>query len=334
MWKTLFLNNTTEFVPPYVCSVDGGAAPDTSGGGSSGPSASGESSGPSQTPASPGTDSGDKSAAVQTTPESAPSSPSTPAQSNEFDFESFFEAPKPAVGAKTEPPVAPATAGKVQPKPGEAPAPAPAEAKPAPAVQPQPAQAPDTSDQARVDTNDPTSMASALERMRDAAVESIAKQLFPLSQQDLEGLETNAGETIPRLLARVFVVAQTQYLQQMARMVPAMISKANAATVAHAANETAFFKAWPQLNKETHGELIRRVGQVWRAQNPNASLEQAVAEIGPMVAMIAKVPLTAPAARTNGRAPPSQPFVPATPGATVAQQPAAENPFEFLGQQG
>lgn len=335
-----------EIIAPFLCSIDGDAAGGSGGG-------SGPASAPSDSSSGTGSasTSQDSRSAPQSASETSPSPDTTPpttaapssSSPEPFDFGSIFGEVAPAAAPVQGPAATPAATAKPETQPGIAPAATPAVAQVPAQQQTPPAQAPVTSDPAadassapRYDLNDPASMSQALGQMQDAAVDSVAKTLFALSPQDIEGLETNAAETIPRLLARVFVVAQTQYLQQMARMVPAMMAKQTATQEVYRKNGDAFFKAWPQLNEAQHGDIIRRVGQVWRAQNPRASLEQAIAEIGPMAMMIAKVPATpaAQSARPNGRASPSPAFVPAVSGTASANAPAQVNPFEFLGEQG
>ncbi len=337
-------NGLGDFIPPFLCMADDGGTPDTGGGGqSASPSTPSDSSGTSA-----GADSGASSPPGQPTATpstTTPSSPSPSAPSREFDFMSMFEPASPEPGPKTEPPVAPVTASS-EVRPAATPATPASAAAQTPPVVPQPGQqqAPGTSDPStapggapRFDPTDPTSVANGLGAIQDVATDHIAKTMFQLSPQEIEGLETNAAETIPRLLSRVFIAAQQQYLLQMSRMVPAMIQRQTAASETYRKNGDAFFKAWPQLNERDHGEVVARVGRVWRQQNPQASLEQAIAEIGPMAMMIAKVP-AAPAAtpaKQNGRAAsPSPAFQPAQSGATSMNDPTQVNPYEFLGQQG
>lgn len=356
-----------ECIPPLVCSISEGAtdAGGASPGGSTSTSSpsSGDSGGSStSTPAAGQSDtsSGTPPASVtgtQTPPTSAPSpssstSAASPPASSGFDFSSIFgeldgSAPAPA----TVPPTVPATAAPAAPATPATPAqPAPPVAQQPNATAAQPTQqttAPAQSDTAgqppapRFDPTDPLSVASGLGQMRNEAIAHIAKTMFPLTEKDIEGLETNAGEVIPQLLARVFVAAQETYLQQLSRMIPAAFQRLNEKQTAFKKNEEAFFKAWPQLNVQTHGELIQRVGKVWRQQNPTATLEQAVKEIGPMVAFMAGVPLTAstqqPASPNNGvRHAPQPAFQPATSGVASMTDGKGDQgtPFDFLGAQG
>lgn len=285
---------------------------------------------------------------------SEPSSTSSEAASGEaFDFGAMFEAPPeiPKVPAKPVEPsvVAPPT----PPKPAEAPpVPPPAAPVEAPPVQPQVAQPGPTPAAAEpqapgLDSYDPAALSNHLAANEEAAVQFTAENMFKLSPQEVEALETNMVEAVPRLMAKAFVKSQLNALSQMARIVPAMIQRQTAVLKQNADNEAKFYARWPDVKAEKHGDLVRKYAAVYRQMHPQTSLEQMVEDLGPMVMMAARVvpqmptgaaggqaanPVGRPAAPANGRSPPPPPFVPAGAGATNASRAPELNPIEVMFQ--
>lgn len=247
--------------------------------------------------------------------------------------------PQPAVQ-----PAAPPATPPVQP---QAPAPAVVQEPPAQtAGQQPPAQPPASGPEvpAGLDRYDPAQLAQALAANEPQLVEALAGQVLKLSPQEVEALETNIVDAIPRLMARVLVQAQKSALTQMANIMPMMIQRqTEVLRKANSAEET-FYKAWPQLNMATHGQMVRNYAAVFRQMHPQSTLQDLIQHVGPMVMMAAKVSPQAPgvppvqvpgqtpvAARPNGRPPPPSPFVPAMGGAPVPGSTQSElNPWEAM----
>lgn len=321
-------------------------APEGEGGSSSAaPAVSSPPSGSQpQTPTAP------SSTPAETTPSSTSSgASSTPAatqsESAPFDYGSIFNdpsdspvvtpvTPAPKPGATPVPPVA---AEAPKPGTGAAPAVAPPTTVPQTPGQQDGATPPSVSPQApQYNPADPGSLALALRENESAAIEHVAQSMFRLSQEDIGAFEADVAGTVPRLLARVMVKSQQQMFTLLSQFVPQMIQRHNEVTKRQTGNEDKFYSAWPGLDREKHGELVRTYGAAYRKANPNMPLDQMVQDLGRMVSALANVPagaLKVPPTGTNGvRPPPSPSFVPAVAG-TVGHSSAAEpGAYDFLGQ--
>lgn len=163
---------------------------------------------------------------------------------------------------------------------------------------------------------DPASLATHLAENETAMVDHLATKMFALSKEDMEELETDVSKAVPKLLARTFVQMQKNMLQQMARLTPAMVQKTTEAVKRNAEAREKFFKRWPALTPDKHGDTVDQYARTYRQMNPTASFEQMVEALGPIIMMAANVvPTPGPAAPA---APPKpQPFVPASAGATA-----------------
>jgi hypothetical protein len=162
--------------------------------------------------------------------------------------------------------------------------------------------------------------------------------LFQLTQEDLQGLETDIAATVPKLFARAFVKSQVNQLLQLANIIPEMVRRSTSDMKNHTQNEDAFYSKWPQIDRTKHGDLVKRFGITYRTLNPTVSKEEMIDQVGQLVLMAAKLPVTAstngtaPATPVNGARPAHQPspFTPAIPGPAAAAQPTELNPWEAM----
>lgn len=267
-----------------------------------------------------------------------PSTPSAPDSTS--DFMSIFDGPAepgPVIPGATAPPTpattsAPAAVTPPTPAPAATPAAAepPADATRSAADGGQPPAATPQPSGTTLDPYDPGGLARAIQSNEAATVDHVAATLFQLSQEDLQGLETDIAATVPKLFARAFVKSQVNQLLQLSNIIPEMVRRATSDMRNHSQNEDAFYSKWPQIDRQKHGELVKRFGITYRQLNPTVSRDEMIDHVGQLVLMAAKLPVTAstngtaPAASANGRAAPHQPspFTPAVPGpAAVAQLP-------------
>lgn len=285
------------------------------------------------------------------TPASSPTPAPTPTPAPaggeaDFDFGSILEGNTDSELSPTgvvEAPLAVAPAAPVAAPvvpPAVAPA-APVAAQPTSAPQP-PAPASPVQQDASPPLNpaDPRAIADAITANEPAIIDHVAATVFALSPEEIEALETNAVEAVPRLMAKCLVRAQQNLLSQLPNLIPRMIQTHMQVQQRNDENANKFYSAWPGLKKAEHGTLVNRLAHSYRQMNPSASLDQMIQDVGAMVMVAAKVP----AAATNGVGVPAHPMAPAV---AALPQPAAfspaqggpasspsapeENPWGFLG---
>jgi hypothetical protein len=275
-------------------------------------------------------------------------STSDEAASSGFDFGSMFDE-KP----DSELPLAVAPTAPKEPKepaPPKPPEPAPPVQKPAEPVQPpaqaqqlqQPAAAPPTAQQ-QIDPFDPGALSQHLLQNEEAAIQYTADHVFKLSQSEIEALETNAAEAVPRLMAKAFVKSQENALSQLSRMVPAMIQRHLENVKRNDTNESKFYARWPGIKPDEHGAMVRKYAAVYRQMHPDTTLEQMIEDLGPMVMMAARIVPQVPSGGVVPKAPANPvsqptaagrptPFVPAGAGAVNSSQGRGLNPIEIMFQ--
>lgn len=338
------------FAPEGTSSGSGG---DGGGKGDSSPSGSGPASAPASSPTPSSTPPTEPSTTtpVASPPSSPPaSSPSHPASSGAqeaFDFSAIFQdspdesqaivQPPAQVPPEVPPPVPPPATPAAQ-TPQAAPA-KPESGTPAPPPTPQAPQA------AELDRYDPGMLSQHLASNEAQALEYVAENVFKLTPQEIEALETNVVETVPKLLAKVFVKSQQNVLMQLASMVPVMIQRQTVAMQRNSENADQFYKRWPMIDKTQHGDLVMKYGAVYRQMHPTANLSQMIEDLGPMIMMAARIappiPGQAPPGQAanpaaqraagNGRSPPPSPFTPAIGAAPASAASAPEiSPWEAM----
>ena len=143
-----------------------------------------------------------------------------------------------------------------------------------------------------------------------------SQNLFALSKEDAEGLETNPVEMIPKLMGRIYVSSLQAATNLIKNFVPEMVQSGvgtqqqRAAKAADALNE--FYASNPHLNAQTHGAAVDKWARAFRAANPQASRSEAIAFVGRAVS--AEFGGSLPAQR-------AAPFAPARPGARAPMVP-------------
>jgi len=185
------------------------------------------------------------------------------------------------------------------------------------------------------DPADPASLARALRENESVAVQHIAESVFRLSPEELGALETDVSATVPKLLAKVMVKSQQQMFTLLSQFVPQMIRQHDAVTKRQTGYEDVFYKAWPQLDRVKHGDLVQKYGAMYRRTNPDAPTEKMIQELGLMVSALAGAVAAAPKgtpAKPNGAAPPQPSFVPAQPGSVGHSSVPEAGPYDFLGR--
>lgn len=322
----------------------GGGTEAPSGGAASAPASSPAPAAGASEPPAPSSPSGAPTTPASESPEALPDDPFSG-----FGQEQTDEPDLPVV--ETKPAAAPAKPAVVDPKaPPAAPAaPAAPQALPTPAAPAQPAAGPQEASQPQIPSPaEPQKMSQAiLSNLDDFANHLAATPEFAMSPEDIEAFNSDVSTALPKFAARVYLRAQASALNQMERVVPAIIEKYMKVSKAREESSGKFYSRWPQVDRAKHGGIVDRMAQTYRKENPSASLEQMVEDLGPYVLMAAKVPhvgaapngsqqaqphpASNPMARPAGNRPPQSPFVPAVGGPASPPQVSEENPWVGFG---
>jgi hypothetical protein len=145
--------------------------------------------------------------------------------------------------------------------------------------------------------------------------------LYAVPEVEADELITAPAKALPRMAAQLHMNVLEAAVQGILMEVPAIVDRVFQARQRHSENERSFFEKWPKLVDPQHRPAVVRFMQVYRASNPTASKEQAIAEVGAMAMVALRIPpdiapIPPPALVA---APMQQGFVPAAPGGSAAR---------------
>lgn len=156
---------------------------------------------------------------------------------------------------------------------------------------------------------------------------------FQLTEDQIQGLESDATTEVPKLLAQTYMRAVTTSLQYMKTLIPEMIRGYNDDQSLAQNAEKEFFTKFSSLNATNHGDDIIQYAKAFAATNPQITKQQLFDLVG--AAVMAKNGIAnQPAAVVRGNARPAPAFTPAGRSAPIiAQTVVEESPFQGLGME-
>jgi hypothetical protein len=153
-----------------------------------------------------------------------------------------------------------------------------------------------------------------------------SQNLFALTKEEQEALDSDAVAMIPKLMGRVYTQAIQATSNLIKNFVPEMVNSGvssqqrASARATEALNE--FYTANPHLNAQAHGASVDKWARAFRAANPSASRKDAIAFVGRAVSAEHNL---APGPNGATRRPP--PFAPARPGGRAPPAPQGTDPY-------
>lgn len=240
--------------------------------------------------------------------------------------------------AQPVPKAKPAEPGEAAAKPAEpaaTPTPPTQEAQPQPGATPPATPTPEPQAQPELT---PEQVHERFRQWREQGVDLLAREHFHIAPEQVKEIvdpETGMvngeklAKTISRVASQVYMDVVTAAMGQMTQHMPALIDRVIQARGQAQQIENEFFTQWPQLKE--HRNVVLRLGQVFRQQNPRASKDAFIKEVGAsaMVALRLGVPAAAPPAAAPA---PARPFRPAATARPTTPPPTQRpmNAFEAL----
>lgn len=106
----------------------------------------------------------------------------------------------------------------------------------------------------------------------------LAEHVYRLTDEDVAELNENPAAYIPKMAARVYLDCISASFQQFVTYLPRMVHQVLEAREGITVQETKFYEAWPQLKE--HKDKVLRMGASYRKENPSASMEDFINEVG------------------------------------------------------
>lgn len=126
-------------------------------------------------------------------------------------------------------------------------------------------------------------MANALNAQRDVFVKQLAAQKYKFTPEELTRFETEPGEFIAEVAARVQVETTQSLMRVMWSQLPGLINSTVQRRIADDSAENAFWSANPSLDRVKHKPLVDSVSPVFRKSFPTADASTFNKNVGQMV---------------------------------------------------
>jgi hypothetical protein len=191
------------------------------------------------------------------------------------------------------------------------------------------------------DTRTPEEVAAEITKARETAHEKLKEQ-FKMTEEQEELFDTNPSEVLAKMAADLYLDLYDSIVHSLQQQMPGQLAALMQIQSAKQQNERAFFKAWPQLAKPEYRATIERISDTYRAQNRNASAQDAIREIGAQAWVALRLPLDELLELTQSKPPaqeeppaPTVDHVPAGTGAARGNDPAPRqlNEYEQLAEE-
>lgn len=158
-------------------------------------------------------------------------------------------------------------------------------------------------------------LAQAVEANKGVFEDALATTVYKMSDDDMNGLDSDPANMIPKLLARAHVHIVQHTLGTIAQHLPGMVLGVQQAERKHQEAENEFFDAWPVLKADVpkYRNQVLEVARNFRAQNPTTSKADMIKFVGAQVMVMNGLvgQAQAAAAPPQAAAPSGAGFVPA-----------------------
>lgn len=173
-----------------------------------------------------------------------------------------------------------------------------------------------------------------LHKFNADAEQLLSEQVYNMSAEQVEELETDPAAAMPKLAAHLHMQVMRATTQNIARLLPTLMENIQAQQKVSSGFTNQFFETHPTLSD--HQDTVIKYGQVYRKLNPDATPEEFIRDVGAQVS----VALGLHAQPVQEQPAPAVPAAPApfTPsaarkssGAVPKQQPT--NEFELMAEE-
>ena len=159
-------------------------------------------------------------------------------------------------------------------------------------------------------------------------------QFYTLNEDERAQLESDPAEALPVLAAKMHYQVVNAVTQGIMQTLPQVIGNYSQQQKQNDTYQQQFFDKWSQLSPEKHMQDVMRIGQVYRSQNPQATFDQFINDVGSQIVVMHGLqnvqPQAQQAAPQQQMLPPDQPGGVSTPAASQQAPVSASNMWEEL----
>jgi hypothetical protein len=152
-------------------------------------------------------------------------------------------------------------------------------------------------------------------------------ELYKLSEEDAEKVQTEPELVLPKLLANMHLNLQRTLLEGMQQVLPQVMGQTSAVQAREAEAKKVFYGEWPELAQ--HHAKVVEIGKMYRQLNPKATPDEAIQAIGLMAMQTLKIKQKEQ--KSTSREAPTKPAMPGSSGSRKAAVSAkTDNIFDDL----
>lgn len=175
--------------------------------------------------------------------------------------------------------------------------------------------------------------APAAAPVREQYLGELEKYYAPRDEEEVRALSLEPEKVLPRMFARAHVDVLDAVVQGITNELPRLIEATINRRVSEVRASKAFYEAWPKLAETAHTPVVQRLMQTYRAQFPQANMDDMIRDVGAAAMVHLRLPVEVPVASTPAAAP-SPAVRPAMPGSgTGTPRGQSTNPFESFAEE-
>ncbi len=151
----------------------------------------------------------------------------------------------------------------------------------------------------------PEQQQEARDKWRSDTVGALAVGQYALTEEQADEFETSPATLIPKLMSQVYLDAVENAAAAVMQLLPQAIQQVSQQTSQSSGLQTKFFDQWKQLNLEEHGNALGRIGLAYRRDNPQATPDEFIRDVGAMTMVAMKIPFEEEASPVEEKVPAS-----------------------------
>lgn len=161
-----------------------------------------------------------------------------------------------------------------------------------------------------------------LDKVKDQYIDQLAK-FYQLPEKEMDELNSDPGAAIPKLMGKLHFEIVRGMMATIGQQLPVVVNSLLELSQRQRSHEDEFWKAWPQLNKQTHRDVVMQIAGVYAQTNPQADTAVRIKDIGALtLARLGMLHARQPVAPPNPQVPPApRAFSPAGNGTGLPSMP-------------
>jgi len=174
----------------------------------------------------------------------------------------------------------------------------------------------------------PGSIPTDATKVREQYLGELSNYYTPRNEEEVRALSLEPEKVLPQMFARAHVDILDAVVNGIAQNLPSLVQSTVNRMVGEANASRSFYKEWPDLAKTEYTPTVQRLMQAYKAQFPQAPMDQLIRDVGAAAMVGLRLPIPGMPQQTQqpSMTPPISPVNPG--GGTGGPAGRSNNPFE------